>query len=113
MVVVTYKHAKGTVVTMAETDKSANVEEILLAQALAQMNKSQNRVKTSALLVALVSFANSGDTSMQHFEQKYPTVSVARLRTIIKANDVLRNRVWPIQNDDFGIVLVNVQKAQA
>jgi len=93
---------------MADNPSNTNMEDILLAQALQQMNKSANRVKTSALLVALVEFANSGDKTYKNFDAKYPTVTVSRLRQIIKANDVLAGRIWPISNDEFGVCLVNV-----
>lgn len=92
------------------TAPALSVDDILSAQAKQEMTRSSNRVKTAVLLASIVEFVNSDAKTMQHFEAKYPTVTVARLRSVIKANEALQNIVWPIQHDEFGIVLVNVTK---
>lgn len=93
------------------TENTVSPDELLLADALAQFNKSANRVPTKVLLASVVAFCNSGDKTMKHFEQKYPTVTVARLRSMIKSNDAINGKVWPIENDNFGICLVKIPKA--
>lgn len=94
------------------TSASVSAEDMLIEQALTQMNKPK-RVKSGALLVALVEFANSGDKTRHHFEQKYPTVNANRLNTLIKSSAALTGKVWSINSDEFGVSLINVTPAPA
>lgn len=90
---------------------SVNLGDLLRAQALQKMNKSQNRVKTETLLATLVEFANSGKSYTDHVETRFPTITASRLNALIRKNDVLAGRVWCVQNDENGVCIVNVKQA--
>lgn len=91
-----------------QNTQNVSPDALLLAEALAQYNKSANRVSTKSVLASLVQWLNTNEKTYKHFEEKYPTVTVARLRTLIKSNDAINGKVWPISNDEFGICLVRI-----
>lgn len=92
------------------TENIVTAEDLLIAQAVEQASKPP-RVKSVAVLAAIVEFVNSGEKTYKHFEDKYPSKNAAALRTLIKKNTALNGRVWPIDTDEFGTMLVNLSAA--
>lgn len=88
-------------------NENVTPDELLLADALASYNKTANRVSSKTLLSAIVEFLNGDAATYKHFEQKY-NVPVSRLRTLIKSNDAISGKVWPVENEQFGVCLVRI-----
>lgn len=92
---------------MAETPQKVSADDLLRERALKEMSKPP-RVKTETIVIAVAEFVNGGASTYKHFEQKYPTATVSKLKNIIRENKVFQGRVYPVKDDEFGITLVNV-----